>query len=174
MSVSKASLSDLSELLTLVNTTYRGETSAKGWTSEILLLAGDIRIDEEMLTAYLTNPAITVLKYTNSADQLIGCVYLEQKEEKLYLGMLAVNPEYQSGGIGRLLLQAAEEHAKQINCHRIDMTVIRDRVELIAYYQRRGYSLTGESFPFPIEYHKYGKPLKEIILVEMKKEFSAS
>lgn len=168
MSVSKASISDLSALLNLVNTTYRGETSTKGWTSEILLLAGDIRIDEEILTDYLINPAVSVLKYTNSENQLIGCVYLEQKEENLYLGMLAVNPGSQDGGIGRLLLQSAEEHARQLICNKINITVIEDRTELIAWYQRRGYVITGKKFPFPVEYHKYGKPLKEIILIEME------
>jgi ribosomal protein S18 acetylase RimI-like enzyme len=173
MSVSKASISDLSALLILVNTTYRGESSKKGWTSESSLLAGEIRIDEEILTGYLTNQAISVLKYTNSDHQIVGCVYLEKKEEKLYLGMLAVNPDLQNGGIGRLLLQGAEEHAKQINCNTISMTVIKDRTELIAYYQRRGYLLTGGKFPFPVEYHKYGRPLKEIILLEMEKDLSA-
>lgn len=170
MSISKASISDLSALLNLVNTTYRGETSTKGWTSEILLLAGEIRIDKEILTDYLTNAAISVLKYTNPANQLIGCVYLEQKEENLYLGMLAVNPESQDGGIGRLLLQGAEEHARKLNCNKINITVIEDRTELIAWYQRRGYVATGRKFPFPAEYHKYGKPLKEIILIEMEKK----
>lgn len=168
MSVSKASIADLSALLNLVNTTYRGKTSTKGWTSEILLLTGEIRIDEEILAGYLTNPSISVLKYTNSANQLIGCVYLERKEESLYLGMLAVNPESQDGGIGRLLLQGAEEHARQLTCNKINITVIEDRTELIAWYQRRGYVITGKKFPFPVEYHKYGKPLKEIILIEME------
>lgn len=172
MSVSKASISDLSALLTLVNTTYRGETSTKGWTSEILLLTGEIRIDEEILTDYLTNPAISVLKYTNSIHQITGCVYLEQQEEALYLGMLAVNPEFQDEGIGRLLLQGAEEHAKHLHCNKINITVIEDRTELIAWYQRRGYVITGKKFPFPVEYHKYGQPLKEIILIEMKKNIS--
>lgn len=169
MSISKASISDLSELLNLVNTTYRGESSTKGWTSEILLLEGEIRIDEEILTDYLTNENICVLKYTNSAQQIAGCVYLEKKEEKIYLGMLAVNPELQNSGIGRLLLQGAENYARQTGCAIISMTVIEDRTELIAYYQRRGYLLSGVKFPFPVEYHKYGRPLKEIILVEMKK-----
>ncbi|RAJ31060.1 GNAT family N-acetyltransferase [Pedobacter cryoconitis] len=169
MSISKASITDLSALLTLVNTTYRGESSIKGWTSEIHLLAGEIRIDEKILTHYLTNPAISVLKYTNPANQITGCVYLERKEENLYLGMLAVNPESQDGGIGRLLLQGAEEHARQLNCDKINITVIEDRTELIAWYQRRGYVATGGKFPFPLEYHKYGKPLKEITLIEMEK-----
>jgi len=172
MSISKASISDLSALLNLVNTTYRGETSTKGWTSEILLLAGEIRIDKEILTDYLTNPSISVLKYTSPANQLIGCVYLEQKKENLYLGMLAVNPGSQDGGIGRLLLQGAEGHARKLNCNKINITVIEDRTELIAWYQRRGYVATGRKFPFPVEYHKYGKPLKEIILIEMEKKIN--
>jgi ribosomal protein S18 acetylase RimI-like enzyme len=169
MSISKASISDLSALLNLVNTTYRGESSTKGWTSETSLLGGEIRVDEETLTDYLTNQAVCVLKYTNSAQQIVGCVYLNNKGKKIYLGMLAVNPDHQNSGIGRLLLQGAEDYAEQINCNIIQMTVIEDRTELIAYYQRRGYLLTGVKSPFPVEHHKYGRPLKEIILLEMEK-----
>lgn len=171
MSVSKASISDLSALLSLVNTTYRGESSKKGWTDESSFVGGDIRVDEEALTNYLTDPDIYILKYTDANDQIIGCVNLHKKQDKLHLGMFAVQPELQSAGVGKILLQASEECAKRLNCKAINLTVIQGRDELIAYYERKNYVLTGRSFPFPVEYHKFGVPLQEITLLEMEKEF---
>ncbi|AOM79169.1 GNAT family N-acetyltransferase [Pedobacter steynii] len=169
MSVSKASIADLSEILTLVNITYRGESSTKGWTNENSFIGGDIRVDEEALTTYLTNPDICILKYTDANRQIIGCVNLHKKEGKVHLGMFAVNPELQSAGIGSTLLKAAEVHAKEVNCKVINLTVIAGRDELIRYYERRNYINTGNSFPFPIEHHRFGIPLKEVILMEMEK-----
>lgn len=170
MSVSKASISDLSELLSLVNTTYRGESSKKGWTDESAFVGGDIRVDKQALLGDLTDPNFYILKYTDANDQIIGCVNLHKKHDKLHLGMFAVRPELQSAGVGKMLLQAADEYAKTLNCKVINLTVIQGRDELIAYYQRRNYVLTGNSFSFPVEYHKFGVPLQEITLVEMEKE----
>ena len=64
---------------------------------------------------------------------------------KLYVGMFSVSPLLQAKGIGRLLLTAAEDYAKQLNCTVLTMTVISTRHELIGWYQRRGYKATGES-----------------------------
>lgn len=172
MPVSKSSIADLAELLTLVNVTYRGESSKKGWTDESSFIAGEIRVDEEALTDDLTNPDICILKYTDENQQIIGCVNLHKKLDKLHLGMFAVHPELQSAGIGKILLQAAEAHGKAENCKAINLTVIQGRDELIAFYERRAYVLTGKSFPFPVEYHKFGVPLKEVMLLEMEKELT--
>lgn len=172
MSVSKSSIADLAELLTLVNVTYRGESSKKGWTDESSFIAGEIRIDGEALTAYLNHPDICILKYTDENQQIVGCVNLHKKQDKLHLGMFAVHPELQAAGIGKVLLQAAEAHGKTEGCKAINLTVIQGRDELIAFYERRAYVRTGKSFPFPVEYHKFGVPLKEVLLVEMEKELT--
>jgi GNAT superfamily N-acetyltransferase len=72
--------------------------------------------------------------------------------------MLTVAPEGQAQGLGRALLAAAESHARDWALARIEMTVIRQRTELIAWYQRRGYALTGEMRPFPMEEPRFGLP----------------
>ena len=38
------------------------------------------------------------------------------------------------------------------------MTVIVQRPELIAWYERRGYALTGERRPFPYDDERFGDP----------------
>ena len=168
MPISKATLNDVPALAVLVNTAYRGKESLKGWATEAHLLDG-IRIDEETLRGYFDNPAITMLKYTNETGQLEGCVYLEVKQEKLYLGMLCVYPHLQDKGIGRKLLQAAEEHAQAFSCEAITMTVISSRESLIEWYERRGYAKTGEVLPFH-EGTRFGIPREQIQLLVLEKQ----
>jgi len=167
MSITKASITDVPELNLLVNRAYRGEESKKGWTSETDLIDG-IRIDEAMLIEYLNNDAITILKYTDSEDVITGCVYLEVKGSKLYLGMFSVSPLLQGKGVGRALLKEAEAWAKKVHCHTITMTVIRTRTELISWYERRGYSFTGEIQPFH-DHGRFGNPKQPIELIVMEK-----
>jgi ribosomal protein S18 acetylase RimI-like enzyme len=167
MAITKATIADIPELNILVNSAYRGEGSKRGWTTESDLIDG-IRIDEAMLTEYFGNPAITILKYTDDADQIIGCVYLEVKGDRLYLGMFSVSPTLQNGGVGRALIGAAEGVAKELSLHIISMTVIRSRTELISWYQRRGYTFTGEIQPFH-DHGRFGSPKTLIELIVMEK-----
>ncbi|KFF16761.1 GNAT family N-acetyltransferase [Flavobacterium hydatis] len=143
----KATLQDIPALNTLINSAYRGESSKKGWTTEANLLEGK-RTTEEELTETIQDPKNTILKFTEN-DQLIGCVLLVEKEDKLYLGMLTVSPELQNSGIGKKLLHQAEIHAKELGLPRIVMTVISVRDELVAWYKRNGYVDTGVREPFP-------------------------
>lgn len=64
--------------------------------------------------------------------------------------MLTVSPELQNSGIGKKLLQKAEEHALSLNLPKIVMTVISIREELIAWYNRHGFINTGVREPFPL------------------------
>jgi len=167
MPITKASVIDVPELNVLVNSAYRGEESKKGWTSEADMLDG-LRIDEDMLRTYIDNEAISILKYTDDNSQITGCVYLEVKGPKLYLGMFSVSPVLQGKGVGRALLEAAEVLAKQFNCDTISMTVISTRAELISWYERRGYSFTGEIQPFHA-HGRFGSPKQHIELIVMEK-----
>ena len=145
--ISTATEQDIPALVSLVNSAYRGDSSRKGWTTEADLLDG-IRTSEESLREMFQNPNALILKYED-AGQLLGCVYLETKENDLYLGMLTVSPDAQTNGIGKQLLTAAEQLAINRKCRAVTMTVITARHELIAWYERRGYQPTGGKQPFP-------------------------
>lgn len=165
--ISKASLEDVPELNKLVNSAYRGEEAKKGWTTEADLLDGT-RIDEAALRDLIQRPDTIVFKYED-AGILIGCVELRKEGNKLYLGMLSVNPGAQSKGIGKKLLQNAEVHARQLNCTAIKMNVIDGRQELIDWYIRHGYQLTGERKPFIVPDERWGIPKKHIEFVLLEK-----
>jgi ribosomal protein S18 acetylase RimI-like enzyme len=149
MAITTATLADVPELVLLINSAYRGESSKKGWTTEANLIEGQ-RIDHKSLTEQMTDPAATILKNTNGEGKITGCVYLLKQKTKLYLGMLTVSPLLQANGLGRQLLAAAEDFATSIKYNTITMTVITTRHELLNWYERRGYRKTGEVIPLII------------------------
>lgn len=165
--ITKANKKDIPELNILVNSAYRGESSKIGWTTEEHLLEG-IRTDEKGLLQTFENELITVLKYTQN-DKIIGTVSLEKQGTRLYLGMLTVSPELQSGGIGKQLLKASEAFAKQEKIFKIVMTVISVRTELINWYERHGYVRTGEKKPFPMDDPNFGKPKEFLEFIVLEK-----
>lgn len=76
-----------------------------------------------------------------------------------YFGMFAVDPTLQGGGYGRLVLAEAERIARdEFGATAMEMTVIRQREALIAWYERRGYHQTGERRPFPYGDERFGEP----------------
>jgi ribosomal protein S18 acetylase RimI-like enzyme len=165
----RATQDDVKALNALVNSAYRGESSKQGWTTEADLLGG-IRIDEERIAELIATPGSVILKYLDEQNKLTGCVHLEKKGDKLYLGMLTVSPVEQSRGIGKQLMSSAEEVAQKQNCFTIFMTVLTDRTELIAWYERLGYVNTEEKRPFPMNDPRFGLPKKFLEFVVLEKK----
>ncbi|MDB5060376.1 MAG: family acetyltransferase [Mucilaginibacter sp.] len=168
MSIIPATLTDVPELTTLINSSYRGESSKKGWTTEANLIDGQ-RIDNESLTEQMEDPNAVVLKNIDETGKITGCVYLQKRGDKLYLGMLTVSPLLQTNGLGRQLLQAAEDYARSINYHTITMTVITTRTELVSWYERRGYQKNGEVIPLVIP-EKFGILKQPLNMFKLEKE----
>src|SRR5262245_54998377 len=135
--IGTAGFNDIPELTMLINSAYRGDVSRRGWTTEADLLDGDLRTDQQSLSQLLRNPNAVILKFVDDY-YITGCVYLEEQGTSLYLGMLSVSPTVQAQGIGKKLLNAAEQHARQQGCEFITMTVISLRRELIDWYERHG------------------------------------
>ena len=160
---------DAATITALLNSAYRGETAKLGWTHEADLIAGDTRTNESSLLQLIDLPGSIVVKFTNDQNQIIGCVNLQQHENKLYLGMLSVAPHLQGGGTGKQLLNAAEEYAQHLNCRSIYMTVITLRSKLIDWYQRHGYEDTDERKVF-IEDNLTGKHLTQLEFMTLEKE----
>lgn len=156
--IGPATLTDIPALHALVERAYRGEHARRGWTHEADLLDGQ-RTDEEALAQIVADPAQVVLLALVD-EALRGCVHLKPVEPGIVaLGMLAVDPAHQAGGIGRALIAAAEAHAtRAMAARRMEMNVIHRRHELIAWYARRGYAPTGETRPFPLTDERFGLP----------------
>lgn len=79
-----------------------------------------------------------------------GCVFVELKGGRGYLGLLSVDPERQNSGLGSRLVAAAEEYARELGALHMDLTIVNLREELYGYYQHLGYSVCGTE-PIPPE-----------------------
>jgi predicted N-acetyltransferase YhbS len=160
---------DLAPLRALVESAYRGDSARRGWTHEADLLGGQ-RTDEETLGAIIADPQQRIL-LAEREEVIIGCVQLTAKGDgTAYLGLLAVDPALQASGIGARLIAACESAAcKEFGATRMEMTVIDGRHELIAYYERKGYALTGERRPFPMDDERFGLPRQALEFVVLAK-----
>lgn len=96
------------------------------------------------------------------AGELIGCVYLEPRGNRFYLGLLSVETSRQGRGMGSFLMKAAEEHCRAYGTVGIDLQVVDVRKDLPAYYRRFGYTQTGNA-PFP-EHVKTKIPCRFLVL----------
>jgi ribosomal protein S18 acetylase RimI-like enzyme len=147
-SIFKAEKQHAGQIAVLVNSAYRGESSKQGWTTEADLLAG-LRTDAEEIQC-LISTGDSMFLLCRAKAELIGSVHLQKQAEQVCLGMLAVSPSLQGRGIGKQLLEAAEQAAQDIwAVNKAVMSVITCRHELIAFYQRRGYRRTGVNKEFP-------------------------
>ena len=163
-----ATAADVPRLVQLVNRAYRGESSRLGWTSEGHLLDGQ-RIDAEALQEMLDLPGAAILLCQSEAGELLGCFHAQAVGPRVVLSMLAVQPTGQTQGVGKFLLRAAEAYGQRHGCTQSKMTVISVRAELIAYYERQGYRLTGGTEPFPTD-TRFGIPRQPLTLLVLQKE----
>lgn len=170
LSVIVAGQTDVPAILSLVNSAYRGAEARKGWTHEADLLEGDMRIDADTLVRMIgeKNSAILVAKQDG---MIVGCVHVKQQGGRQYLGLLSVHPEVQGRGMGKRLLQAAEDHARQHGAATIYMTVISVRQPLIEWYERHGYKANGRSVPFEVD-PRFGVPTQPLHFIELEKTVS--
>jgi ribosomal protein S18 acetylase RimI-like enzyme len=157
-----ATHADLEQLHPVIERSYRGDGARNGWTHQADLYDRD-RTDLVEL-AELIDGDSRLLVACRGRDML-GCVYVIDEGDGLaHLGMLCVDPNAQAGGIGKLLMAAAEEAAQRVfGASRMELTVIDQRDDLIAYYVRRGYEWRGEVRPFPIPIEP---PLEVAVLVK--------
>lgn len=141
-----ATVADAPAVRSLVVRSYRGEA---GWTTEAHLLT-DERIDLPGVEEKITAPdGLVLLGHQDGA--LVACCELQHRGDVAYFGLFAVEPERQAGGIGRRVLDHAERLAvRRWRVSAMELQVIAQRTDLVAWYVRRGYALTDErrSFPF--------------------------
>ena len=142
---------DIPSVHALVQAAFRGDASRAGWTTEADLLDGQ-RTDEEALGELV---ATNQLLLAEDGGDLVGCCRVDGTG---YIGMVSIDPTRQATGVGRALLAEAERRAAAAGATTARMTVIRQRTELIAWYERRGYHRTGETEPFPYGDERFGVP----------------
>ena len=152
---------DHAALIGLVNRAYRGTGPVRGWNVE------DVIVGERLNAARLgddlaAKPDATILIHRGDGDAPIGSVMLEPGAHgRWHLGLLAIEPALQAGGMGRRMLAAAEDHAHARGARTIEMAVVSARDTLIAWYERRGYARTGATRPWPYADERFGRALRD-------------
>ncbi len=102
------------------------------------------RIDPAGVREYMERGKFLVAE---DAAELCGCVYVELRGERGYLGLLGVAPARQGTGLGRKLMEAAEDYFQAAGCRGIDLRIISPRTPLPKFYEHMGYRQTGTA-PF--------------------------
>ena len=148
-----ASLADVEALARLINGAFRVEQP---------FIEGD-RTNAEGVRAYMEKGKFLLAE---EAAGLAGCVYVELRGDRGYLGLLGVDPSRQGTGLGRKLMDAAENFFRQAGSVAVDLRVVSARTSLPSFYRHLGYLETGTA-PFapdvpakvPCHYILMSKPL---------------
>jgi len=134
--IRQASDNDVEALTRLINAAF---------VVEQVVFDGD-RVDDLGVRAYMSGGTFLLAE---NVEGLAGCVYIETRDTRSYLGLLSVQPARQGTGIGRQLVTAAENFARQSGSRVMDLRVISARREqLLPFYQRLGYAFVRDE-PFP-------------------------
>lgn len=168
LSFRKATQQDISAIVALVNSAFRGESSRQGWTTEADLLDGVRTTEHDIRQRILGNDSYLLL--CHAGEQLAGSVHLEKQGEHAHIGMFVIRPDLQGRGIGKRLLGEAERSAlRDWAVRAYVMLVINFRNELTAFYERRGYRRTGVMLEFPVNPELWTPKVAGLQLEELEK-----
>ncbi len=135
VSIRTASRTDLPAIVSLINQAFQ---------VEIFFLDGDRTNLADIAQRFETGEFLLA----EAPDaKLAGCIYFEKRGDRAYFGMLSVDPALKRTGLGRLLIETVENHARKHGCIAMDITVVNLRTELPPYYRRFGYEISGELPP---------------------------
>ena len=129
-----ALLSDVDALTQLINAAFVVEKP---------FFDGD-RVNPEKVRAFMGTGQFLLAE---DSGGLAGCVYVEVRKDRGYIGLLSVDPARQGTGLGRRLMDAAEDYFRSAGCRGVDLRVISPRTPLPPFYRRLGYLETGPA-PF--------------------------
>ena len=121
---------DAPAMITLINEAFMVEDFLEG-----------TRTDAERMVKSMGTGQFLVAE--DPASKIVATVYIELHGERGYFGMLAVDPSQQGKGLGRMMIDAAENHCRKLGCDYMDIKVLSLRKGLPEYYRQFGYIETG-------------------------------
>jgi GNAT superfamily N-acetyltransferase len=166
LTITPAEKKNIKIITQLINSAYRGDDTGMGWTSESEYMEG-MRATEADMERLFDRPDTDNFQCIDQTGGIVGFVSLERRPEDIYFALLSVWPKTQAGGVGKRILNFADRYAKAAGRRAILITVVNVRAELILWYERRGYRVTGKTMPFP---EGAGKSKVPVCLIEMRKE----
>lgn len=125
---------DAGEIIAVTNTAFAVESFISGTRTDPESLAGMMR------------KGVFLIAERSAAERshgLLASVYIELRGARGYFGMLAVDPAFQGIGLGRRMVEAAEDYCRRQGCRYLDLTTLSLRPELPPFYRKLGYLETG-------------------------------
>ncbi|HSY13317.1 MAG TPA: GNAT family N-acetyltransferase [Verrucomicrobiae bacterium] len=129
-SVREAIASDLPRIVSLINRAFHVERFFKN---------GD-RTNPEMVEQNMRDGKFLLLC---EREEIAACVWLKITGEHAYLGTLSVDPSRQKSGLGKRMMDEAEEYARAKGCTVLDIRIVNLRTELPGIYRKFGFVETG-------------------------------
>ena len=99
-----------------------------------------LRTNPESLRQQIAKTDFYVVK---ADDTIVGCVYLEQKNDSLHFCLLTVVAEYRKTGIAPAIMEAIEAFARKGSYRSIVLNYMSLALWLRSYYERFGFVDTG-------------------------------
>ncbi|MFE5776779.1 GNAT family N-acetyltransferase [Brachybacterium sp. NPDC056505] len=134
---------DVEGIVRVVNLAYRTQG---GWTTEEHLVGG-ARTDAEDVRAAIADDTHLLL-VAERDGALVGCCYTDRQGDSAELGLFAVDPTVQAGGVGGALMEEQAKRRADEGLASLHLRVLESRPELQAWYARHGFVETGEVVPF--------------------------
>jgi ribosomal protein S18 acetylase RimI-like enzyme len=101
-----------------------------------------------------------------AAGQIVACVFVKVNGNRMYAGLLAVDPLWRVPGAGPRLMNETENYARAKGCKWLDIRIVSVRPELKRLYRKRGFVETGtepgdsiETATQPVHFITMSKPL---------------
>lgn len=127
MRIRAANNDDIHAMIGVVNAAFVVEDFIEGTRTDLANMTEMMRKGEFLVAE-------------DDSNEIAACVYTEIRGERGYLGMLSVDPPRQGSGLGRVMVEAAENHCRNRGCCWMDLRVLSPRSELLPFYQKFGYS----------------------------------
>jgi ribosomal protein S18 acetylase RimI-like enzyme len=161
---------DAAQIAQLVQIAFRYEDVK--WTGPDVELNRRFTMTTEEALATINNPNAAFLMAITDDDTIVGAMIAIKKTEELArLAKLAVDPTFQTRGIGRFILEQTEEYVLKTWCvERIGLNALSTRGSLIKWYEKRGYTKTGEKSELPAWALRNMGLARAIHFVEMEKQ----
>ena len=153
-----ATAADAPAMITLINESFTVEDFLEGTRTDVVRMAKSMQSGQFLLAE-------------DSAGKIVATVYIELHGERGYFGMLAVDPLQQGKGLGRAMIEAAENHGRKLGCRYMDINVLSQRERLPGYYRQFGYVETGCE---PFHASERLRPGVECHRIVMSKDLSRS
>lgn len=109
------------------------------------------RIDPPSSARLLTEQSIAekadaeTLLLAHDGEKLVGCVFLRDMGEAMYMGKLAVDPAVQGSGAGRALVKRAVDYCREAGKRRIELESRIELTEVHDFFRRQGFRETGRT-----------------------------